>query len=86
VTDDHYRDYVCYFVTVNSTLNMRSGLDIRLKIIASIPSMAKVGAVSKYGSWHLVEYEGEMGWVHGNCLTDDLNYQRETGSEGENDP
>jgi hypothetical protein len=74
--DELYKEIVYYIVTANSTLNMRSGPDTSYARISSIPGMAKVGAVSEYGSWYLVEYEGEMGWVHGNYLTDDLNYQR----------
>ncbi len=74
--DDLYEEYEYYIVTASSTLNMRSGPDTRYSRITVIPGMAKVGAVSRYGSWYLVEYEGDMGWVHGNYLTDDLNYQQ----------
>ena len=74
--DDLYEEYEYYIVTTDDTLNMRSGPDTRYSRITVIPGLAKIGAVSKYGSWYLVEYEGEMGWVHGNYLTDDLNYQR----------
>ena len=73
-----------HFITAADKLNMRSGPDIRYKQIGTIPGLAKVGAVSKYGSWYLVEYEGELGWVHGNYLTDNLNYQRpKTSSSGD---
>jgi uncharacterized protein YgiM (DUF1202 family) len=78
-----YEDYVYYIVTADVSLNMRSGPDTRYARITSIPGMAKVGAVSKYGSWYLVEYEGEMGWVHGAYLTDDLNYRRPNSSSGD---
>ena len=74
--NDLYEEYEYYIVTADDTLNMRSGPDTRYSRITVIPGLAKIGAVSKYGSWYLVEYEGEMGWVHGNYLTDDLNYQR----------
>ncbi len=74
--EELYKEIVYYIVTANSTLNMRSGPDTSYARISSIPGMAKVGAVSEYGSWYLVEYEGEMGWVHGSYLTDDLNYQQ----------
>ena len=80
--DKLYEEYKYYIVTASSTLNMRSGPDTRYERITTIPSLAKVGAVSQYGSWMLVEYEGEMGWVHGNYLTDDLNYGKNHSSSG----
>ena len=84
--DELYKEIVYYIVTANSTLNMRSGPDTSYARISSIPGMAKVGAVSEYGSWYLVEYDGEMGWVSGSYLTDDLNYQRENSAPGEENP
>ena len=74
--DQLYEDYVYYIVTAADTLNMRSGPDTRYDRITTIPGMTKVGAVSKYGSWYLVEYGSEMGWVSGDYLTSNLNYQR----------
>ena len=72
--------YKYYVVTAASTLNMRTGPDTRYERIGTIPSLAKVGAVSQYGSWMLVAYEGEMGWVHSNYLTDDLDYGKNSSS------
>lgn len=78
--DKLFSEYKYYIVTAASTLNMRTGPDTRYERITTIPSLAKVGAVSQYGSWMLVEYEGEMGWVHANYLTDDLNYGKNSSS------
>ena len=76
--DQLYDDYVYYIVTAADTLNMRTGPDTRYERITTIPSMAKVGAVSKYGEWYLVAYDKELGWVSGEFLTSNLNYQRPT--------
>ena len=80
--DKLFEEYKYYIVTASSTLNMRSGPDTRYERITTIPSLAKVGAVSQYGSWMLVEFGGEMGWVHANYLTDDLNYGKNHSSSG----
>ena len=80
--DKLYEEYKYYIVTASNTLNMRSGPDTRYERITTIPSLAKVGAVSQYGSWMLVEFGGEMGWVHANYLTDDLNYGKNHSSSG----
>ncbi len=71
---DLYSDYVYYVITASDYLNMRSGAGTGYKVLASIPSMAKVGAVSEKNGWYLVYYNGHFGWVAGNYLTDDLNY------------
>jgi len=80
-----YEDYEYYIVTAGSTLNMRSGPDTRYERIGTIPSLAKVGAVSQYGKWYLVEYEGELGWVHGSYLTDDMDYGRPAANSSSGD-
>lgn len=72
--DELYDDYVYYLVTAD-TLNMRAGPDVRYERLRTIPGMSKVGAVSKYGTWYLISYEEDMGWVSGEYLTSNLNYQ-----------
>ncbi len=72
--DELYDDYVYYLVTAD-TLNMRAGPDVRYERLRTVPGMSKVGAVSKYGTWYLVSFEEDMGWVAGEYLTSNLNYQ-----------
>lgn len=74
--DQLYDDYVYYVVTADDTLNMRAGPDTRYERITTIPGMARVGAVANYGGWYLVQYGDDLGWVSGNYLTSNLNYQR----------
>lgn len=73
--DDLYEDYVYYLVKAEDSLNMRSGPDLRYKKLGSVPSLGKVGAVAKYGTWYLVFYGDDVGWVSGEYLTSDLNYR-----------
>lgn len=74
--DSIYDDYVYYAVQVSSGLNMRTGPGTSYDKIATIPNATKVGAVAKSegGSWYLVYYDGQFGWVSSSFLTTDLSY------------
>ncbi len=76
---DIYDDYSYFAVTADDTLNMRTGPDTKYKKIGEIPSETKVGAVSQSGNWYLVYYKEQYGWVSGDYLTTNLNYQRPSG-------
>jgi len=74
--DSIYDDYVYYAVQVSTELNMRTGPGTSYDKIGSIPNATKVGAVAKSegGSWYLVYYDGQFGWVSSGYLTTNLNY------------
>ena len=74
--DSIFDDYVYFAVQVTGGLSMRTGPGTSYDRIGTIPNAAKVGAVAKSegGSWYLVYYDGQFGWVSGSFLTTDLSY------------
>ena len=52
-----------------NNLNLRQGPSTSTDIVASIPSFSKVEVKATNGTWYNVEYDGKIGWVHGNYIT-----------------
>ena len=72
--DELYDAYDYYVVTADS-LNVRSGPDTRYQRLGTVSMGTKVGVVSKYGTWYLVNFAPDrFGWVSGQYLTNDLSW------------
>lgn len=52
-----------------NNLNLRQGPSTSTDIVGSIPSRSKVEVMATNGTWYNIEFEGKIGWVHGDYVT-----------------